>query len=208
LLADGDQRTHPLTQAVLTWPPTQTLAESSEAMPSGRTHDLTTAALSIPTFFAANAVTGSFRVAAVFTAAFLFGGLMFGPDLDTASTQYSRWSIFRFIWLPYRAAFPHRSSWTHGLVISTIFRLVYFMGIVTLVSYLSALAVGAYGNLRVDSLMDFSRAWQGLGVFATKYIGITCLIAAIIGLWAGSAAHTLADLIFTYVKTGRVMRLF
>ena len=177
-------------------------------MPSGRTHDLATAVLSIPAFFAANAVTGSYKVAAVFTAAFVFGGLMFGPDLDTASTQYSRWSIFRFIWLPYRVAFAHRSSWTHGLVISTIFRLIYFMGVVTLVSYLSALVAGGFGNVRVDSLMDFSRAWQGLGTFAGKYVGINYLIAAVAGLWAGSAVHTLADLIFTYIKTGRVMRLF
>ena len=82
------------------------------------------------------------------------------------------------------------------------------MGVVTLVSYLSALVAGGFGNVRVDSLMDFSRAWQGLGTFAGKYVGINYLIAAVAGLWAGSAVHTLADLIFTYIKTGRVMRLF
>lgn len=177
-------------------------------MPSGRTHDLATAALSIPAFFAANAVTGSYKVAAVFTAAYLFGGFMFGPDLDTASSQYSRWSIFRFIWLPYRIAFPHRSTWTHGLLVGTVFRLIYFMGVVTLVSYLSALAVGSYGDLRVESLMDFSRAWRGLGSFSARHVGLNYLIAAVVGLWAGAALHTMADLIVTYVKTGRVMRLF
>jgi len=177
-------------------------------MPSGRTHDLATAVLSVPAFFAANAMTGNYKVAVIFTAAYLFGGLMFGPDLDTVSTQYSRWSVFRFIWLPYRAAFSHRSSWTHGLLVGTVFRLIYFMGVVTLVSYVSALAVGSYGDLRVESLMDFSRAWRGLGSFSTRYVGLNYLISAAAGLWVGAALHTIADLIVTYIKTGRVMRLF
>ena len=175
-------------------------------MPSGRTHDLATAVLSIPAFFATHAVTGSYKAAAVFSAAFLFGGLMFGPDLDTVSKQYSRWSIFRHIWLPYRIAFPHRSSWTHGLLISTVFRLIYFMGVVTLVAYLTALGVGAYSGIRVESLAGFSKAWRELGDFAAKYIGVNHLLAAAAGIWAGSAVHTLCDLIFSYIKTGRVTR--
>lgn len=82
------------------------------------------------------------------------------------------------------------------------------MGVVTLVSYLSALAVAAYGDVRVESLMDFSRAWRGLGNFSAKYVGMHYLLAAAAGLWTGSAVHSLADLIVTYIKTGRLMRLF
>jgi uncharacterized metal-binding protein len=82
------------------------------------------------------------------------------------------------------------------------------MGVVTLVSYLSALGVGSYGDLRVESLMDFSRAWRGLGSFSTRYVGLNYLISAAAGLWVGAALHTIADLIVTYIKTGRVMRLF
>ncbi|HEX8746434.1 MAG TPA: DUF2227 family putative metal-binding protein, partial [Pyrinomonadaceae bacterium] len=69
-------------------------------MPSGKTHDAITILLAAPTFGAAWALTGSLALAFVATAAMLFGGLMFGPDLDIQSKQYTRWGVFRFLWLP------------------------------------------------------------------------------------------------------------
>ena len=115
-------------------------------MPSGKTHDAITFLFVAPTFAATWQFTGSVRSRAIVTVAFLFGGLMFGPDLDTHSKQYTRWGIFRFLWYPYQAFFKHRSRWSHGLVFGTFLRVVYFMGVLTLLSFLPIYAAGLYGR--------------------------------------------------------------
>src|SRR5688572_17603764 len=105
-------------------------------MPSGKTHDAITFILTVPTFAATYILSPDFVLSAIVTAAFLFGGLMFGPDLDTHSKQYTRWSIFSFLWYPYKVFFKHRSRWSHGLVFGTLLRVIYFMGVITLFSFL------------------------------------------------------------------------
>ena len=50
-------------------------------MPSGKAHDAITLILAVPAFAGAYATTNSLSMAAVMAAAFIFGGLMFGPDL-------------------------------------------------------------------------------------------------------------------------------
>ena len=52
-------------------------------MPSGKTHDAVTFLLVAPTLAAAWSVTGSIPLALIVGFGFVFGGLMFGPDLDT-----------------------------------------------------------------------------------------------------------------------------
>ncbi|MCA1643079.1 MAG: metal-binding protein [Acidobacteria bacterium] len=103
-------------------------------MPSGKTHDAITVLLAVPTFVAAWGVTGSLVLAGVVTAATLFGGLMFGPDLDIQSRQYTRWGVLRFLWLPYKMLFRHRSRWSHGIVFGTLIRVVYFVGVLALIA--------------------------------------------------------------------------
>src|ERR687893_1475883 len=95
-------------------------------MPSGRTHDAVTIILAAPTFFAAWGLTGSLAMAFLATGAMLFGGFMFGPDLDIQSRQYTRWGVFRFLWFPYKVMFRHRSRWSHGIIFGTLIRVVYF----------------------------------------------------------------------------------
>ena len=106
-------------------------------MPSGRTHDLITFVLAPPTFLAVWVATGSLKLAAVVTCATLFGGLMFGPDLDIQSRQYTRWGVFRFVWLPYKVAFRHRSRLSHGIVLGTLIRVLYFTGAVAALTLLA-----------------------------------------------------------------------
>src|SRR4028118_712228 len=101
-------------------------------MPSGKTHDAITFLLAPPMFLLVWRLTDNASLAAFAAGAFLFGGLMFGPDLDPPSVQYTRWGIFRFLWFPYKVVFAHRSRWSHGLVFGTLFRVVYFCGAVTL----------------------------------------------------------------------------
>src|ERR687894_833391 len=96
-------------------------------MPSGKTHDAITWLAAVPAAVAAWLVTESVLLTEVVTGATLFGGLMFGPDLDIQSRQYTRWGPFRFIWWPYKVVFRHRSRWTHGIVFGTLIRVVYFV---------------------------------------------------------------------------------
>src|SRR5918992_4631607 len=115
-------------------------------MPSGRTHDAITLILAAPTFVAAWGLTGNLALALLATAAMLFGGFMFGPDLDIQSRQYTRWGVFRFLWLPYRMLFKHRSRWSHGVIFGTLIRVVYFAAVLTLLFwacvYVRALLAG------------------------------------------------------------------
>jgi len=177
-------------------------------MPSGRVHDLVTVLLAVPLGVAAFVWLGSIWQAAVITATFLFGGMVFGPDLDTKSKQYSRWGPFRVLWLPYRKFFAHRSRFTHGLVFGALFRVIYFVGVVTLISYLIAIAWTGLSDRSVPELLDFAATWQRLAVFVRRYLGENFFILSFVGLWLGAASHTFSDLAITYIKTGRVDKMF
>src|SRR5215204_7338243 len=131
-------------------------------MPSGKTHDAITFLFVAPVFVAAWKITGNTAISAVVTGAFLFGGLMFGPDLDTMSCQYTRWSVLRFLWYPYQAFFAHRSRWSHGLVFGTLLRVVYFMGAATCVAFLCTYAYTIFSGGDLPDLWDFPRVWARL----------------------------------------------
>src|SRR5918911_703752 len=106
-------------------------------MPSGKTHDMVTLVLAAPTFAAAWGLTGSVALSTAATVAMLFGGLMFGPDLDIQSRQYTRWGPLRLLWFPYKTVFRHRSRWSHGIVFGTLIRVVYFALMLTLIAGLT-----------------------------------------------------------------------
>ncbi len=165
-------------------------------MPSGKVHDSVTILLAAPVAAGAHLAFGEVALTLVVSAAFLFGGLMFGPDLDTTSRPYARWSIARFIWFPYRKMFKHRSRWSHGLVFGTLFRVVYFFGIVTILG--TAIYFAAAG-----SAGDMAMMWGILGNASGKYFGIITFGAAFAGVWLGAASHTITDILITYVKTGK-----
>lgn len=173
-------------------------------MPSGKTHDALTTILAVPTFVVAMQ-TGGVKIAAVVTFAFLFGGLMFGPDLDTHSEQHKRWGIFRLIWLPYKIFFPHRSRWTHGLIAGALFRVVYFMGAVSLIAFLLLCAVSTYQGGGVPSLVQIMESWGLVGAYLRLNFGENIFWFVFVGVWTGAASHTLTDMSVSYLKTGRIM---
>ena len=175
-------------------------------MPSAKTHDAITLLLAAPTFVCSYAVTQNSLLSAVVTAAFIFGGLMFGPDLDTMSKQYTRWGILRPMWLPYRTFFKHRSRWSHGLIFGTLFRVIYFLGIVTILIFASSHAASHLLGNELPDALTFVREWTNAGAFFSSTFGHEFLPATFIGLWLGAASHTFADMAITYIKTGRVMR--
>ena len=174
-------------------------------MPSGKTHDAITFFLAPPTFAAAWILTeGSVSLALIVTVAFLFGGLMFGPDLDTMSKQYTRWSFFRILWYPYQAFFAHRSRWSHGFLFGTLLRIVYFMGAMTLLSFVLTFIYTASHGGNETSLLEFTKTWSLIGDFLRANTGKYTFLAVFIGLWLGAASHTITDLAGTFIKTGRL----
>jgi uncharacterized metal-binding protein len=177
-------------------------------MPSGKTHDAITFILAIPTLAIAWTASRSFSFAAIVTATFLFGGLMFGPDLDTASKQYSRWSVFSFLWLPYRMFFKHRSRWSHGLVFGTMIRVIYFLGALTIAAFSISYLVLTYTGGELPDFISFTNSWQGIGKYVRAEIGEHVLLFAFLGLWLGAASHSFTDLAGSFIKTGKVGGVF
>lgn len=173
-------------------------------MPNGKTHDAITFLLAAPTFAAAWKITESVPMASIVTFGMLFGGLMFGPDLDTVSCQYSRWGIFRFLWYPYQAFFKHRSRWSHGLIFGTLFRVIYFMGALTLISFLAAYLIAIYSGGDLPRLVEFTQSWQGIADYVRTNVGEYAFPSLCAGLWLGAASHTFTDMAGSFVKTGRI----
>ena len=171
-------------------------------MPSGATHDAITFLLSVPAGAMAYAATFSLPLSLAAAAAFVFGGIMFGPDLDTKSNQYSRWGPLRLIWFPYRTVFTHRSRWSHGLLIGTLLRVVYFLGVVSVLMLAIALVIAAVSGNATPNSFEFLKGWGAAG----KLLSLEIVIAVFAGMWAGAASHTFADVAITYIKTGRVSK--
>ncbi len=163
-------------------------------MPSGKTHDLITVLLAAPTFVVAWGVTNSWLLSGVATGATLFGGLMFGPDLDIHSTQYTRWGVFRFLWLPYQIIFRHRSRWSHGIIFGTLIRVVYFALVLTLLAVGGIYVRATFIAGIPPDYEQLLHAWAAIRDGAISYgVGRNALFATFAGLWWGAAIHTLAD---------------
>lgn len=177
-------------------------------MPSGRSHDAITILLAAPAAVITYAVTRDLPTAVIFAVAFIFAGVMFGPDLDTKSKQYSRWGPFRIIWIPYRTVFRHRSRWSHGLIFGTLFRVVYFVGVATLIAFAAFAGYEYAGSGNLPSIAAFTRGWESIGAIAGARSTIEVIVIILAGMWAGAASHTLTDISITYIKTGRVNGLF
>src|SRR5215211_9027602 len=148
-------------------------------MPSGKTHDMVTLVLAPPTFAAAWGLTGSVWLSAAAMAAMLFGGLMFGPDLDIQSRQYTRWGPLRFLWFPYKVAFRHRSRWSHGIIFGTLIRVVYFAAVVTLVAWVCVYARAVFvAGGAAPGWREVAQVWRAVEAAAVGYgLGGRALLA-------------------------------
>lgn len=163
-------------------------------MPSGRTHDRITYLAVLPAAWAAYAYAQSPAHAALAAAGLLFGGLMFGPDLDLKSVQYYRWGPFRWIWWPYQRMFRHRSFWTHSVIASLAVRLVYF-----------ALVVGGIGAIAYALIDTYVARLDRQAILPPDVVGARkpdtiSLGMALAGVWLGGALHTWADVSVSFGK--------
>jgi uncharacterized metal-binding protein len=171
-------------------------------MPSGRTHDAITIILAAPTFVAAWGLTGNLRLALLATGAMLFGGLMFGPDLDIQSRQYTRWGVFRFLWLPYRKIFRHRSRWSHGIIFGTLIRILYFAMVLALLVLMGVYLRAVLTNGLTPTLEEIAGAWRAIEASARQNVGEHAVWAVLAGLWWGAASHTLTDVAWSVLRKG------
>lgn len=160
-------------------------------MPSARAHDLITVALAPPTGAATYWLTRSIDLSILVTSAMLFAGFMFGPDLDIQSKQYARWGPLGFLWWPYKVVFKHRSRFSHGLLLGTAIRVLYFSVVLGLLAGVGLLIYGwlhPHASRQPDATLLLQQAWDTLRAIERRY-----LIAAFLGLWWGATTHTLTD---------------
>lgn len=176
------------------------LSLSSLEMPNAKTHDSITFIMIPFTYAGAEMMWADHTVSLIATASMLFSGLMFGPDLDLDSKPYKRWGPLKLLWKPYQAALPHRSVLSHGPVLGTIIRIVYFLLVFSAfgatILYLSRVYVhgqqstwsAEFNLIQSDMLMFWNNSDQ------------TLFLGAFGGMWAGALAHTAADITWTTFK--------
>ena len=157
-------------------------------MPSGKTHDRITL-WTLPWIVGGTLIlTKDGELTLIVVAAFLFSGLMFGPDLDIYSIQFKRWGILRYLWLPYQKLFRHRSGFSHGLIIGTVIRLFYLWGILFIVAILlvaiAQLIFGFDWNWQIFTVNNFNLIRHK---YPQEAIALFC------GLELGAMSHSLSD---------------
>ena len=164
-------------------------------MPSGKTHDLLAYASTIGGAYCLlhYDLTNDFYCIGIFTIASLFGGLMFGPDLDIKSVQYKRWGPLKFIWLPYQA-FGHRSKRTqsHDALFGPLVRIIYFFAAIFCLAVFAAGVFSIFNQkLSLSFLLNF--------VNVILQIPLNYQISFLAGLWFGNIVHYFADWIWGFV---------
>ena len=164
-------------------------------MPSGKNHDRITWICLPLIILASLLIVQNFAIATIVGFAFVFSGLMFGPDLDIYSQQYKRWRWIKFIWLPYQKSLKHRSFFSHGFIIGTVVRVLYL----SIVIFLLAIFLVAIAQI----IWGFAWNWQK--IFILSYTNLTNkysseAIALFVGLELGAMSHYLADEIASRLK--------
>jgi uncharacterized metal-binding protein len=163
-------------------------------MSSGRTHDRITL-ISLPILTGISLLlTRNAELTLWVAGSFLFGGLMFGPDLDIHSNQSIRWGWLRWMWQPYRQAVPHRSALSHGPIIGTVCRLLY----VGLWVILLALLYQSACYFLKWPMWNEVKTWRAIQQFVTKHHAI--LLSIFVGLEVGSMSHYSADFLSSLSK--------
>ncbi|WP_199249278.1 metal-binding protein [[Phormidium] sp. ETS-05] len=167
-------------------------------MPSGRTHDRITL-WSLPVVTGATiAITRNSQHALLVASGFLFGGLMFGPDLDIYSRQFQRWGWFRWLWVPYQKCLRHRSFWSHGPIIGTVVRVLYLTAWCILFAILAGavylLVTGQWHSATTPETGFLTKLLTGDETSRGKNpVSVSDAIALFVGLELGALSHSLSD---------------
>ena len=175
-------------------------------MPNADTHDRITYILAPVTAVGAQWYWQRPALAGLAAVFMLFAGLMFGPDLDLHSRPYKRWGPLRFIWKPYQATLSHRSPFSHGPLLGTVVRVIYFLVIFLL---LGSLTLYLRDRFLYGSQLYFTEQYDLLRQDVLRFWGRTekpYFYASFAGLWFGALSHTAADVIWSSLK--KVKRKF
>lgn len=86
-------------------------------------------------------VSSGWGYLATFTFGYLFGVVYLSPDVDSRSSPFHNWGLFRGIWIPYQRLGRHRGS-SHT-VTGSVLRMAYFGVFLTV--FLLAVGVGIGG---------------------------------------------------------------
>jgi uncharacterized metal-binding protein len=176
-------------------------------MPSGRTHDFITivsGAIAAPMVLESNLPDINPTNAIVLLGSYLLSGLLFSPDLDLKSAPYKRWRALRFMWIPYQRLVPHRSWISHSFLLGPVLRVIYFAVVLSLLAFLVLVGVNALVAIDPTNTMLSAatqiRAWLEAHPVVIGY--------AVAGFILGGAAHSLADIVWSWIKrkTGRAFR--
>jgi len=175
-------------------------------MPKGHTHEIWGAMFLIPLAYLYYYISGDIKSSLIFGISFLFGNFMLSPDLDVKSKSYSRWGILRFIWIPYRKIFKHRSFLSHFPIVSSIVRVVYLILsiiiVFSLLTYTFFLIISWLGVEGAEK--NFFKILKNSAMGTAKIIfsiDKRYSIAIFLGLFAGDTIHYLLDVITTGLKS-------
>lgn len=156
-------------------------------MPSGKQHDLITLWCLPWVCLVSRLMTQSWGYTLLITGGFLFGGLMFGPDLDIRSVQSKRWGWLQWIWYPYRQGLRHRSWLSHGFLAGTCLRLLYLCGWMLL----GALFVLEISNNTGRTSITWGELKQSLYAIVIQFWREG--LAFGIGIELGAMSHSISD---------------
>lgn len=164
-------------------------------MSCGKFHDKTTVYALVPLMGLCWALTDEISQCLIFAFGFLFGGFMFGPDLDTYSIQYKRWGLLRFIWIPYQRLGGHRSFITqsHDLLLGTLIRIVYLFVIFACLFFFGFSLIKIFCPEIIKNLTE--KACENERTLTGSFNSSLSLIIILffVGVWLGNALHIFAD---------------
>lgn len=165
-------------------------------MPSGKTHDKISWYFFVPAVWPVWQISGNTTIVFLFALSYLFSSFMFGGDLDLKSVQTKRWGLFRWIWIPYQTAIPHRSVFSHGILWGTIFRVLY-LSICLIIFYLSLffLTHKLFPDFNQEIINSTNK-----GIRFLSEQQIAHLLAIFAGLVTGAGLHTLSDVLVSKFK--------
>ncbi|NDG73786.1 MAG: hypothetical protein EBX49_00250 [Synechococcaceae bacterium WB8_1B_136] len=149
-------------------------------MASGQQHDRATWLLALPfgaLWWPWLGLTG----VATAGLAFLLGGLLLSPDLDTHSQPTRRWGPLRLLWWPYRQLLRHRSLLSHSPLLGMAGRLGYLTALLLAL----CLLLQPLGGPKPEQLLAL-----GQGIWQQQR---PLLLAALVGLEASSWLHLIQD---------------
>lgn len=156
-------------------------------MPAGRTHDRITL-WGLPWVAGCSFVLSrNSKLTLLICGAFLFAGLMFGPDLDIPSRQFKRWGWLRWIWIPYQKSVRHRSFLSHGPGVGTVLRLVYLGAWLILLGSLGLAVASQVQPLPWNWPLILRAVERSLWEHRAEWIAVW------IGLELGAMSHSLSD---------------